>query len=418
MTATAIRPGMREEMRGGWRVLVASLVGVSLGLSALPFYTLGVVAGPMAADLGWSRADILSGLLFSMIATVVMAGPTGSLIDRFGARAVAIAGQVGLVCGLAGLGLQGDGPTMWKAAWFAMAAVSLGTTPLTWSRGIAGWFNAGRGTALGIALSGSGLTAIVAPPLIGEVVAQAGWRAAYFAMAGAVALVALPTTLLLFHARPSKGSSAHAASVPESGLTLAEALRGYRFWLILAAFAAISFGVGGAIPNLVPMLAEAGVADAAFYASILGVTVIAGRLLAGWLLDRFWAPLVALVLLGVPSIACILIAREVSPGLAAALVGLAGGAEFDLIAYLCSRYFGMRSFGRIYAWQWAGFALAAGVGSTAFAAVRDAAGSYDPALYLAAMLMAGGGASLLALGRYPDWTGKDPVPPGPSRPTP
>ena len=63
-------------------------------------------------------------------------------------------------------------------------------------------------------------------------------------------------------------------------------------------------------------------------------------------------------------------------------------------------------------------ALAAGIGSTVFAAVRDASGSYDPALYLAAVLMAGGGCALLALGRYPDWTGKNPAPSGPSSPTP
>lgn len=390
-----------ELTAGGWRVLVASLVGVTFGLSALPFYTLGLFAGPVADDLSWTRADVQSGLLFSMIATVIVAPLTGWGIDRFGARAVALFGQVGLAIGLVLLSIQGGDPIWWKVAWFVMAALAIGTTPLTWSRGVAAWFVAGRGTALGIALSGSGLTAVFAPPVVAAVIEAFGWRAGYLALAAAVVVVALPCTLLLFHVGRTASAAATGTSSREPGLTMREALRGYRFWVILFAFAAISFGIGGSIPNLVPMLTEAGIADAAFYASVLGVTVIVGRLLAGFLLDRFWAPLVAVALLAVPSLACVMLANGVMPGLAAALVGLAGGAEFDLVAFLCARYFGMRSFGRIYAWQWSSFALAAGIGTTVFAAVRDASGSYAPVLYIAGALMALGGLSLLALGRYP-----------------
>ncbi len=401
-TETGAGAAFLEEMKaGGWRMLLAGLVGVALGLTALPFYTLGVFAGPVAAEFGWSRGDALSGLLFSMLGTVCAAGVTGWAIDRFGARRVAILCQFGLAAGFLLLASQPGSATIWRASWFLMAVMGIGTTPLTWSTGIADWFTRGRGTALGIALSGSGVTAVLAPPLVQAAIDAQGWRVAYALMAGAVLLVALPLTLWLFRMRG--GDAAKAEAVALSGQSFREALKGYRFWLILVAFAAISFGIGGAIPNLVPMLAEAGVANAAFYASIVGAMVIAGRLLAGFLLDRFWAPAVAAMLLGVPALACLLLAMEIAPGVAAALVGLAGGAEFDLIAFLCARYFGTRAFGRIYAWQWASFALAAGIGSFAFAATRDSTGSYDAALYLAAALMAGGGASLLGLGRYPDW---------------
>ncbi|WP_199555179.1 MFS transporter [Sandaracinobacteroides hominis] len=393
---------MGELQAGGWRMLVAGLVGVALGLTALPFYTLGVFAGPVAQEFGWARADVLSGLLFSMLGTVCAAGLTGWAIDRYGARRVAILCQFGLAAGFGLLANQPGNPTVWRASWFLMAVMGIGTTPLTWSTGIADWFTRGRGMALGIALSGSGITAMLAPPLLQAVIDAHGWRVAYLVMAGAVLLVALPITLLLFRPRGgAAGEVVDPATLP--GLEFHEALRGYRFWLIVAAFAAISFGIGGAIPNLVPMLQEAGVANAAFYASIVGAMVIAGRLLAGFLLDRFWAPAVAVLLLGVPALACILLALQIGPGLSAALVGLVGGAEFDLIAFLCARYFGKRAFGRIYAWQWASFALAAGFGSYAFAATRDVTGSYTTALYIAAALMAGGGLSLLGLGRYPDF---------------
>lgn len=393
--------GFLAELRaGGWRVLIAGMLGVSLGITALPFYTLGVFAGPIAAEFGWSRADAQSGLLFSMIGTVCAAGLAGWAIDRFGARRVALVCQIGLTLGFVLLASQGGSTLAWRASWFAMAVMAIGTTPLTWSTGIADWFSKARGTALGIALSGSGITAVVAPPLVQMVIDAHGWRAAYLVLAGAVLLVSWPCTLLLFRSRAQTAGTPDKAAAPY-GPSFAEVLRGYRFWLILGAFAAISFGIGGTIPNLVPMLTDAGVANAAFYASVLGAMVIVGRLVAGYLLDRFWAPAVAVLLLSIPAASCVLLANEITPGAAAALMGLAGGAEFDLVAFLCARYFGIRSFGRAYSWQWAGFALAAGIGSFSYATARDVTGSYDLALYLAAALMAGGGLSLLALGRYP-----------------
>lgn len=396
--------GFVEELRaGGWRVLVAGLLGVSLGITALPFYTLGVFAGPIADEFGWSRADALSGLLFSMIGTVCAAGLAGWAIDRFGARRVAIVSQIGLAIGFVLLASQGGSTLAWKASWFAMAVMAIGTTPLTWSTGIADWFSKARGMALGIALSGSGITAVVAPPLVQQVIDAQGWRVAYLVLAAAVLLVSWPCTLLLFRSRAQTAGRQDEPAAVAYGPSFGEALRGYRFWLILFAFACISFGIGGTIPNLVPMLNDAGVANAALYASVLGAMVIFGRLVAGFLLDRFWAPAVAVLLLAIPAMSCVLLANDIAPGAAAALMGLAGGAEFDLVAFLCARYFGMRSFGRIYSWQWAGFALAAGIGSFSYAATRDATGSYDTALYIAAALMAGGGLALLGLGRYPEF---------------
>lgn len=393
-----------EARAGGWKVVVAGLVGVALGLTALPFYTLGVFAGPVADEFGWTRADVQSGLLFSMIGTVLFAGVTGWLIDRFGPRGVAIWAQVGLAIGFVLLASQFGDPWFWKASWLIMAMLALGTTPLTWTRGITDWFFKARGWALGIALSGSGISAVLAPPLAQQAIDAFGWRAAYLSISALVLLVALPVTLWLFHLRAdAPDAGPEQAEAAASGPSFGEVLRGYHFWLMLAAFAAISFGIGGAIPNLVPMLTEANVADAALYASLLGAMVMVGRLLSGYLLDRMWAPLVGVLLLAIPSVACLLLAWGIMPGLAAMLVGLAGGAEFDLVAFLCARYFGKRSFGRAYSWQWAGFALATGLGSTVFAMVRDTSGSYAPALYIASGLMAAGGLSLLFMGKYPDW---------------
>ena len=403
------RGGFKEEFKaGGWRVIVASAIGVGLGLSGLPFYTLGVFTQPLVAEFGWTRAQVQGALAFMMIGTLLAGGLTGWLADRFGVRRVALCSQIGLAFGLAGLSFTPNSVAMWNLAWLVMAMLGIGTTPVTWTRAIATWFDKGRGFALGVALMGTGITALVAPPLTTKLIGLFGWRMAYLALASAVVVIAIPMVLWLFH---EKGDAAHDGStkrVPSgNGLSLAAALRGYRFWLLMAGFAAISFGVGGLIPNLVPLLTDKGLSavDAAFYASIIGINVIGGRVVAGYLLDRMWAPLVALIFLSLPALSCVLLAQDLSTpvliGLSTALIGLAAGAEFDLIAYLCARYFGIRHYSQIYAWQWVSFMLAAGFAPMAFGRVFDATGSYDPILYVAGAGFALGALLLLGLGRYP-----------------
>jgi MFS family permease len=385
-----------------WRVVLAACIGAAFGLTALPFYTLGIFAKPLAAEFGWSRSVIQSGITFAMLGVVCSAWGAGWLIDRFGVRRVALASQFGLALGFLGMAFQTGATWQWQANWFVFAVLGVGTTPLTWSRGIASWFVRQRGLAIGIALSGTGITALVAPPLITAIVGSHGWRAGYTAIALGIVVVALPMVWFFFRERPPEAPAAPGAA-PMDGMTLAEALRSPRFWLLIVGFGAIASAVAGVIPNLVPMLTDSGLsaADAARYASLLGLNVMIGRLLAGWLLDRFWAPAVGIALLMPPAIACLLLSSHTWPGLAVALIGLAGGAEFDLIAYLCLRYFGMRNFGQIYGWQWASFSLTAGLGPVAFGFIFDRTGSYDNALMVAAALLVVGPLLLLGLGRYP-----------------
>jgi MFS family permease len=397
-------PSGNEFLRDrAWRVVLAAWLGVAMGLTALPFYTLGIFAKPLALEFGWSRSVIQSGLTFSMIGVMCSAWAAGWLIDRFGVRPVALVSQLGLALGFLGLAAQTGSSALWQANWFFFAMLGVGTTPLTWTRGIASWFDKQRGLALGIALSGTGVTALVAPPLINAIVGSLGWRAGYIAIAAAIVVLAVPTVWLLFREKPKAAPAADGSSPQGEGLTLAQALRTRHFWLILVGFWAICATVAGLIPNLVPMLTDSGLsmAEAASYASLLGLNVMAGRLVSGWLLDRFWGPLVALILLMPPALACLLLSAQQWPGLAVMLIGLAAGAEFDLIAYLCLRYFGTRNFGQIYAWQWTSFSLAAGAGPVAFGLIFDLTGSYQRALVAAALLLVAGPVLLLALGRYP-----------------
>ena len=131
-----------------------------------------------------------------------------------------------------------------------------------------------------------------------------------------------------------------------------------------------------------------------------------GRVAAGFLLDRFWAPHVAVGFLAFPAAACFLLAGSTLPsgpviGLAATLVGLAAGAEFDLIAFMAGRYFGMKNYGFIYGVQIAGVLAATGFAPPVFGHIHGVYGSYDPALIGAGVTFLVAPLFLLTLGRYP-----------------
>ena len=226
-------------------------------------------------------------------------------------------------------------------------------------------------------------------------------------------LVALPIAVALFRdvddpKVPQDKKPQHTAvnSGAVVGLSAREAFRDWRFWLMCVSFVAISFGVGGIIPNLENLLGSKNFErdDAVTLASLIGVSVVVGRLGGGFLIDRIWAPAVAVVMLVLPALSCYFLMQGeltyAAAAVAVLLVGLTAGAEQDLMAFLVSRYFGMRSYGVVYGVMYSSFALGAGMGPWVMGRVFEASGSYDPILGYVGVAFVVGALPLLLLGPY------------------
>jgi MFS family permease len=122
----------------------------------------------------------------------------------------------------------------------------------------------------------------------------------------------------------------------------------------------------------------------------------------GALLDRLFAPRIAIAICVIAAAGIVMfIANGISSAsLTALALGMAMGAELDLMGYLVARYFGLAEFGRIYGWLYAAFIFGSGLGPLWIGAIRDTSGSYDLALVISAIgLMVACGAFLL-LPRY------------------
>lgn len=401
MSEGAGRPG---EFREGWPIVLCAMLGIGLSLSSLPFYSLGPLAGELVRAFDWRLGQVMAGPSI-VAATILLTSPiVGLLSDRFGVRRVVLISVPTFGLAFMAFALGTGSIAQYYATWAMVAIAGAGSLPVTWTWAVNSKFDASKGLALGLALLGTGLFAYAVKPFIAWLLPQYGWRMTYVALGCLPVFVSFPLAWVFFKPdRPPAGSKIGAEAL---GPGRAEFLRQWRFWVLMAALVPISFAVAGPIPNLETILAQAQLAesDVVTLASLLGLSVIAGRLAGGWLIDRLWAPAVGMALLSAAAVACWLLAGESLSFTAAAtaivLFGLGTGVEFDLMAFLVARYFGMRIYGRVYGFVYAAFALGAGAGPIYFGHMFDRSRSYSDPLILSSALLVGGAALMLTLGRY------------------
>jgi MFS family permease len=399
----------REEFKRAWPVVLASAVGAGTGVSALTFYSLGAFVAPLSTEFGWTRAEVTAAPLFMTISSLIMGPIVGWLSDKHGARPIAIISQILFVLAVASLSFVTSNVTTLYVGFFLVALLGAGTMPITWTRAITGWFFSARGIALGLALMGTGVMGMIAPGLANYLIAEYGWRMAYVGLAAVPLIFGVPLSLAFF--RDSAKQAHPDSATPDSetwGYTLPEAVRTWRFWQMAIGFFLAAGGIGGVLVHGFPFLTDRGIdrGSAAAVAGLLGLAVTLGRIFTGFLLDRYNGPRVAFIMLVMPTLACgILLVSSNNIVLCAIgimMVGLAGGAEFDIAAYFVSRYFGRKHYGAVYGLLYTIFVIGSAVTPPIAGKVYDTFKTYDPALmggavlFLVAAIMSG------TLGKYPD----------------
>src|SRR5262249_7382393 len=168
----------------------------------------------------------------------------------------------------------------------------------------------------------------------------------------------------------------------ELGLSGHEAWHTGTFWLLVGAFFLLAVSFFGQLVHLVPLLTDRGVSaqSAALTMSVGAVGTLLARIGTGYLLDRFFAPSVAIWFFCAAAFGSFLLWGGAAGGgavVAVVLMGLAQGAEFDLMAYTVSRYFGLRAFGEIYSYTFAAFTLGGVLGPLLMGVGFETRGSYN-----------------------------------------
>jgi MFS family permease len=190
-----------------------------------------------------------------------------------------------------------------------------------------------------------------------------------------------------------------------SGMTAAEVLRSWQFWMLGLAVSLIVLTANGPLIHAVALLTDRGIslsmATAALSAA--GLAMIVGGILSGYWLDRFFGPYVAIFCVAVAIIGIGLLgsgAGGVVPIAGTILCGFANGAEGNLLPYFVGRYFGLRSFGQIFGYLFAVFMISVGVGPSLLGFSFDHWHSYRPMLFAFDFALLIACAIFLRLGPY------------------
>lgn len=396
---------MLKKLENRWWVVFASVCGLVVGNGPVMQFTLGTVLPPITRAFGWTRGEVSSSIVIGLWMSGLATPLVGRLVDRFGIRAVALPALALFSLSTASVALVPNSLLAFTALYVLMGLTGSGQSPLVYAKAISVRFDEQRGLALGIAMAGVGLGAALVPQYVQALITHYGWRTAYAGLGALTLALAFPAIALVVGRPHSEAVSFHVAAPPVTGLTAGEAARTSRFWILAAGFLLVATTANGVVTHLVPLLTDRGfsVARATGLLSLAGLALIAGRMLSGFLLDRVHAPYVAAGFFTAPMLGIVTLLLTARPGadaIGAVLVGMGLGAEVDLIAFLISRYLGMRYFGELYGYFFAIFMLGAGVGPYLMGVSFDKTGSYRLMLGCSAAGLAVASVLMLQLGSY------------------
>jgi MFS family permease len=399
----------------GWWIVVAAFLNLFFAVGII-FYGFPVFYPALADSLGFSRAQLTQGFLMGFLFAGLPFGlVAGIVIDRVGARWVILAG-VGLI-GLS-LMLMGSMTRLWHYELLCITEV-LGYVlagPIGNQVLVARWFQVQRGRAMGYAYLGLGLGGVVSPLLSNSLIRNFGWRHAIELVGALVMVVLIPVGIFVTRSVPADlglqpdgvtggvGSAAVAEHRNSSlvPLDVQSAIRTTNFWLILTGSTVVIGAIGAVIQHFILFLKDEGYSASMasrFFTALL-VASLFGRVLVGYVADRFRKKDIMALCYSALSISVLLLNFAHYPAVVWAFVAVFGfsmGADYMLIPLVAAECFGTVSLGKLLALIIMGYSLGQWGAPWIAGRIFDARHSYDLAWNIIAISGLLGGAAILAV---------------------
>jgi MFS family permease len=420
---------MTQQERRGW-LIVASLFVVLLLVFGSGYNTVAVfVPALLRAFPHWSRAEVA--LLPSVLALSagVSVLPIGWLLDRIEARLVMVCGAV--AAGSAFLiASRADSLFPMMAAYLLLGIGISAATVLPASLVLANWFEARRGLAMGIAISGTTVGGMVMTLVASSVIIGRGWRIAYIALGLPMIIIAVPLVVLTIRSRPPGVVEQGVAQRTErlEGFETLEALRARSFWMLVIANLCFGFAAAGTVAHMVAYLEGVGYkpASAALAMSSFFGCAALGKVTMGYVADRISARLALAADFAATALAFVMVfgaAHLVVLAVFAVVFGVAAAAPLVLLPLLVAESLGRRRYGVLGALTGIAGTLGATVGPVVAGRIFDITGSYAGAFELFILLDIIGAIAAFACQPYarpsprraitPQWATETGVPAGP-----
>lgn len=291
--ATAVRStrslvwGLAVSQTVGWGVL---------------FYTLPVLLVPMRDELGWSRSTILGAYAVAILISGLLAPAVGRHLDRDRPRLMMTAGSIAGTL-LVVAWSQVHHPVALYLVWIGIGIAHAGVLydaalPVVIKRSAPDHTKA----LLTVTLT-AGLASFVFQPLASQLTDAYGWRTALVVLALIHAAVTIPVHwgVLPPGPQPKIARTAETERAPE--------LRERSFWVLTAAFAAVTMAAFATMVLLVSYLDDSGwaLSTASFAGGTVGLMQLPGRVLFSRVVGSVPNQVLAPVLFAVPAVGVLLL---------------------------------------------------------------------------------------------------------------
>jgi MFS family permease len=367
-------------------VVVASTIGISLGITSTVSTVFSLFLVPISTEFGAARSSVSVVLVLIAIANALMFPIIGRLADRYSARLIIVWGLLFFVLSIGSVS-KVQSLTDLYIAYSVIGITGSVLGPILFSKIIAGWFDKNRGLFLGVIGGvGNGVGSALMPIYVFILMSNVGWRGAYQGIAALIFILGVPTVIFLLRDPPKKALSSQ-RNQPKKlhGFTLREARATPTFWWVLVSISLYSGCLLGVFIHVIPILTDRGIAlsEATTVLATFAMVTVVGQVAVGALLDRVNRPLITVPLFAVAVLGVAIFASTSNISLlifSAVLMGSGLGAEFGLLPYCISRYFGLKDYGSISGLMYGVVAITTGFIPVLMDLIFDLSGDYDIAI--------------------------------------
>ena len=392
-------------MRGALIIgVVFSSTAIAVGVSQ---YAFGLFIVPIEETFGWTRTQISASLSFAAVGGL-SAPLLGRAMDRFGARPIIV---LSLTVFGASFCLRPLMTELWH--WYALSflqfATFSGLTVLPAGRLVAAWFPHIRGRMTGVAATGNNVGGLVMPVFIAALLAAMPWNEASMVIGITSFAIAGVAILVVREAPPAAGIESHRAGAAAGGAIrsaaalpdqdLRETVRTRTFYAVLAMITLGTFTYSTILPHALAHMVNKGMTNAAALSALgtLATAGVCGKLLFGWLSERFTARRMMISNLVGQAAFTALLAGAAHTGvvaIAAPLYGLFMGGFGALYILVVQESFGMRHYGSVMGLMNVGTVISFGLGPLIAGVSYDVSGGYGTAFLIVCGLFVAGAVSL------------------------
>jgi MFS family permease len=361
-----------------WVIVVA---GGLLGCVAIGgMFSLPVLLQPIARDTGWSVTGVSSAMTIGFLAMAMTSMMWGSLSDRYGPLPVVLTGSVMIAASLA---LASQAKSLLAFQFLFGVMVGGGTSAIfaPMMASVTGWFDTHRSLAVSLVSAGMGMAPMTMSPLVAWLVSSYDWRTTMMIVAGVVAAIMIPVSLLVRRPPALDAAPATPSGSTPPQMSLGEALRSPQFIILLATNFFCCATHSGPIIHTVSYAVSCGIpmiAAVTIY-SVEGFAGLGGRLAFGLLGDRFGAKRVlvtGLLLQAFGALGYVFVQQLGEFYAVAALFGFIYAGTMPLYSVLVRENFPLRMLGTVIGGLSMAGSLGMATGPLAGGLIYDVFGSY------------------------------------------